>query len=198
MAFTALERLLATERVRQRAARQGGFSLPALGERAAAPTDGPFFVTNMRGTFLPTRPSREGIVRYGFSPVPVGQDDLLLVELNRVLSSRPNWSGRCTNVQEAIHRLQANGMEPHAIVASPKLLVEITPGLDVSLDDAWAAMRARSEVAVVSGVTVLLANLPERAGFVAAMPALVGSYVRTGDHLGVVLQRADQALMVVT
>lgn len=198
MAFTALERLLATERVRQRAARQGGFSIPALGERAADSTDGPFFVTNMRGTFLPTRPSREGVVRYGFSLVPVGHDDALLVELHRSLSSRSNWAGRCTNVQEAIHRLQANGMEPHTIIASPTLLAEITPGLDVSLDAAWARMRAQSEVAVVSGVTVLLADLPARAGFVAAMPALVGSYTRTGDHLGVVIQRADQALMVVT
>lgn len=197
MAFTALERLLATERVRQRAARQGGFSIPALGERAADPTDGPFFVTNMRGMFLQTRPSREGIVRYGFSPVLVGQDDALLVELHRVLSSRPTWPSRCTSVQEAIQRLQQNGMEPHTIIASPNLLTEITPGLDVSLDEAWAAMRARSEVAVVSGVTVLLADLPGRAGFVAAMPALVGSYVRTGEHLGVVVQRADQALMVV-
>jgi hypothetical protein len=194
MAFTALERLLATERVRQRAARLGGFSVPALGERAVNPSDAPFLVTNMRGGFTQTHPSRDGVIRYGFSHVPVGHDDALLVELHRTLTARA--PAPCTTVHEAMDRLGREGFDPHVIVVSPALLAEIVH--EANIDEAWRAMRTRSEVATVMGVTVVLADLPARAGFVATLPALVGTYTRTGDHLGVVIQRAGQTLVEIS
>lgn len=187
MAFTALERMLVTERVHQRAARRGGFSVPALGERAVASSAGPFLVTNMRGEFRATTPSREGVIRYGFSLVLVGDDDALLGALYRAIEHR------VTSVREAMYRIEACGMEPQSIVVSPQLLAEIIGHASVPMDDA----RKQGEVATFHGVTVFLADLPGRAGLVAAAPGLVGSYVRTGDYLGVVIERADQSIAVV-
>lgn len=192
MAFTALERLLVTERVHQRAARQGGFSVPALGERAVAPSAGPFLVTNMRGEFRATTPSREGVIRYGFSPVPVGADDALLGALYRAVEHR------FASVREAMHQIEVCGMEPQSIVVSPLLLAEILGHAPIPMDDVREAARKQGEVATFHGVTVFLADLPGRAGLVAAAPGLVGSYVRTGDYLGVVIERADQSIAVVS
>jgi len=197
MAFTALERLFATERLRQRAAPQGGFAVPAMHERAATDSDGPFLATNMRAAFLPTRTSREGIVRYGFSLVPVGTDDRLLGELYRTLLSFPASDAppRCTSVQQAIARLHSHGMTPRTLLIPSSALAEIVPGLSVEV--AEESMRTKSEVAVVGDLTILLADLPDGAALVAAAPALVGVYTRVGDYLGVLVQQSTKTVVAV-
>lgn len=195
--FTALERLLRTERVRQRAARQGGFSLPAMNEVSLSGGAAPLLATNMKGSFLPTRPSKDGVARYGFSHVPVECDDILLRVLHGTLwelSTQQGWSNRCKTVVEALHRLSGFGLEPKTIIVGPQRLAEVT---DVPLKEAWEAMQANKEVAKVDEAVVLLADLPEGAALVGTAPPLVGLYTRTGDHLGVLLQRVHQTLVVI-
>lgn len=196
--FTALERMLVTERVRQRAARLGGFSTPAMNEVGMEAVNAPLLATNMKGTFLSTRPSKDGLARYGFSHVPVGADDTLLVELHRVmlaLSEQGGWANRCKNVTEAIERMGGLGLEPKTIVIGPDSLPGLLEG--VAVEQAWQAMKAGEEIGTFEGATVLLANLPGPAAFVCAAPPLVGYYTRVGEHLGVLLQRVNQTLMVV-
>ena len=188
--FTALERMLQTERIRQRAARLGGFATPALNEVSLEDTYAPLLATNMKGTFLPTRPSKDGLARYGFSYVPVGTDDSLLRELHHVLKAQ-GWDNRCTSIQEALHRM--HDYEPKTIVVGPTTLAEVLPGL--SVEDAWKAQQANSEVGRQEDLTILMADIP--GAFVAAAPALVGAYTRIGDHLGVLLKKVSSTLMVV-
>ncbi len=197
MFFTALERMLKTERLRQRAARMGGFSVPAMNEVGMEAVNAPLLATNMKGTFLPTRPSRDGVARYGFSHVPVATDDALLAELHRslsVLSEREGWSNRCKSVLEALQRMQGFGLEPKTIVVGPARLAEVS---DIAPEDARAAMRDNREVATFEGATVLLADLSGTSAFVCAAPPLVGYYTRVGEHLGILLQRVNQTLVVV-
>lgn len=191
--FTALERLLQTERFRQRAARLGGFAIPAMNVVPLTADAAPLLATNMKGTFLPTRLSREGTARYGFSHVPVGTDDTLLRELHRILAGQSN---RCKTITEALQRLQGNGFEPKTLVVGEGLLSEVVPRLTPT--EAWAAMQAKSEVGSVDGLTILLADLPGKAALVATLPNLVGYYTRTGDYLGVLIRQFHQTVMVVT
>ena len=197
MGFTALEGLLTTERLHQKASKHGGFMVPAMHERSSPDTDGPFLVTNMKGRFLPTRTSRSGVVRYGFSLVPVGTDDSLLVELHRSLADFPATleASRCTSVQEALRRLQQNGLEPRTVVLPTSSLPEILPG--VTADESREAMRAQSHVAVVEGVRVLVAEMLPGTAIVATSPTLVGTYTRVGDYLGVLIRHASRGILAV-
>ena len=199
MAYTALERIFSTERVQQRAARHGGFSVPALHERSVEATNAPFLASNMRGTFVRTRPSKQGFVRFGFSSVPVGDDDLLLAELFRSLlqcSTQEEWGNRCTDVKDAVARIQSYGMAPYAVTLSFDTLETVLP--DVSLEDARTAMAQGSQVAEIEGVRVLVADLPSKTALVTALPVLTGVYIRTGDYVGVMAQKVDQTIILVT
>lgn len=197
--FTALERVLLTERVRQRAARLGGFSVPAMNEVGMEAVNAPLLATNMKGTFLPTRPSKDGLARYGFSHVPVGTDDTLLVELHRVLlalSEQGGWDNRCKNVTEAVERMGGFGLEPKSVVVGPASLPGLLEG--TSVEQAWQAMKAGEPVGTLQDeVSVLLADLPGTAALVCAAPPLVGYYTRVGEHLGILLKRVNQTLVVV-
>lgn len=198
MAFTALERILQTERLRQRAAQQGGFSIPALLERKADPSEGLFLASNMRGGFLVTRPSKDGVVRFGYSCVPVGTDDTLLKALVAnlaITAETENWSNRCTSIQDGLAQLQAFGYRPYAITLSPSLLPSVLP--DVSVEDAWSRMRADSQVAEIDETLILLADLPEGWACITAHPSLLGVYTRIGDYVGVLLSRANTSIVVV-
>ena len=198
MAFTALERMLSTERFQQRAGAVG-HAIPALIERASREADGPFLVTNMRGTFLPTRLASSGVVRFGFSEVPLEEDDLILAELHKVvsrLSDGEGWSNRCTSVQEAVARIRGTTLEPKTIVIPPSMLD--TLGLDLGEEAARARMARQGYVTKIDEMQVLLANLPDGQALVAAAPSVLGVYTRVGNHLGILLQRVDRALVVVS
>lgn len=195
--FTVLERLLVTERHHQRASRGGGFSIPAMTERLVEPAAAPLLALNMNRTFLPSRPSRDGMGRFGFSHVPVGQDDTLLPEIHRVvtdLAHKNGWSNRCGSVGEALRCMSGFGFEPYAVVVGSGRLSEVAP--DLSLGDAQGAMRSRGSLGE-SYPLVFLADLPENTALVTAPPTILGNYVRVGEALGVLLQRANQAIVVV-
>jgi hypothetical protein len=196
MPYAALERMLRTERYRQRAG-STGFSTPGLCRTPVDPDAAPMLATNMRGTFLPTRRDREGFGPFGFSLCPVGAEGPLLIDLHRVLwglSVREGWKNRCTSIQEAVDRLHAARVEPKSLVVSE---THVSTWADFDIDAARTAMSVQGYVAVVNGMQVLLSDLPEGSAFVAASPSLTGVYTRIGDHLGVLLQRVDRALMLV-
>lgn len=195
MGFQALERMLVPERMKVRAANTG-FAIPAMEERPASKDDGPFLVTNMRGTFLPTRLSAAGAVRFGFSPVPLGEDDKLLLTLHRTISAQFPAS-RCTSIEEATKRLLSHGMEARTIVLPEGWLPEIC-GPDVALTTARETMARQGYVTKIDDVQILVADLPPELAFVAAAPSLVGLYTRIADSLGVLLFRSDRAIVAVT
>ena len=199
MPFGALERMLATDRFRQRAAPRGGFSTPGMCFTDVPAEAMPLLATNMRGQFLPTRRNVEGLAPFGFTHCPVGQEGALLNELHRTIwgmSERANWENRCRAVPEAVDRLQASGVEPKSLVVSESQVSTIMgPGFD--LDAARRAMGLQGFVTVVNGMQLLLSDLTGDQAFVAGAPASVGIYTRVGDHLGLLLQRVNRVIMVV-
>jgi hypothetical protein len=195
MGFRALERMLVAVRIKQRAANTG-FATPALEERPVSKEDGPFLVTNMRGSFLPTRLSSAGTVRFGFSPVPLTADDKLLVTLHRTISAQFPEK-RCTSIEEATTRLLAQGLEARTLVLPESWLPEIC-GPDLDVTAARETMAKQGYVTKIDDLQVLVADLPPEMAFVAAAPALVGVYTRIADFLGVLIFRADRAIVAVT
>ena len=199
MPYAPLERMLKTERYRQRAAVRGGFSTPGLCFSAVTDDCMPLLATNMRGTFLLTRRNAEGLAPFGFSYSAVGEEDTLLNELHRVLwevSAKSGWSNRCSAVPEAIDRMRERGVEPKSLVVSEKQIAGFL-GPDFDLEAARRAMSTQGFVTVVDGMQVLLSSLPEGFALVAGSPSALGIYTRVGDHLGLLLQRVDRVVMVV-
>jgi len=195
MAFTALERLLAPERIQQRAGRVG-HSVPALQERPGSQEEAPFLASNMKREFLPTRISSTGVVRFGFSRVPLGDDDLLLLPLHQAILSQTQ-ADRCTSLGEAMTRLRTHNLEPRTIVIPESWLPEICgPTFDITT--AKTLMGSQGYVTKLDDMQVLVAPLPDDKAFVATTPALVGIYTRIADYLGLLLFRADRAIVAVT
>lgn len=199
MPYAALERMLKTERYRQRAAARGGFSTPGLCFTAVPADCMPLIATNMRGTFLPTRRNADGLAPFGFSYSPLGEEGVLLNELHRVIwdfSVRANWRNRCTAVSEAVDRLRSQGVEPKSLVVSEGQLARVL-GADFNLETARQSMATQGYVTVVDGMQVLLSDLSDGSALVAGPPPALGIYTRVGDHLGLLLQRVDRVVMVV-
>ena len=192
--FTVLERLLSTERLQQRAGKVG-HQTPALQERPASFEEGPFLASNMRRAFLPTKMSAAGIVRFGFSEVPLGEDDQLLVALHQSISSLSS-GGRCTSINDAMIRLRTHHLEPRTIVLPEAWLPEIC-GPDFDLSTARTLMSTQGYVTEFDEIRVLVADLPEDKAFVATTPALVGVYTRIADYLGLLFFRADRSIVAV-
>jgi hypothetical protein len=191
-------RLFVIERERPRMGNVG-FETPIFEEREVKGEVAPLLVTNARGTFVPTRISQRGVARYAFSHCPIEQESRLVGELHRVLtetSLRQGWSNRCSSVSEAVDRLRTGGVIPRSLVISDSLLPSIC-GPDYDLASVRRLMAAQGFVTMVDGMQVILGDLPEGAALVAAAPAGVGYYKRIGDHLGVLVQRVNRALMVV-
>ena len=195
MVFTVLERMLVTERRGRRAANVG-HSIPALQERPASMDEGPFLALNMKRVFLPTRVSSSGVVRFGFSEVPLGEDDELLLVLHHAISALPSVN-RCTSLRAAMERIRGHHLEPRTIVLPEAWLPEMC-GPDFDLSQAKTLMGTQGYVTKVDEMQVLVADLPADKAFVASVPALVGVYSRIADYLGLLLFRVDRAIVAVT
>lgn len=198
MGFTALERLFVPERYRQRAANTG-FSIPALQEVQVQGDAGPMLASNMRRKFVQVQASSSGTARYGFSECAIEAEGDLLCEFYQSLkgiSVREGWSNRCRGVDQALKRLPERGVTPKSVVVSGRLLADILED-DCDLEMAQRRMDMQGFVAMVDGMQILLGDLPDGAALVAADPQHVGCYTRVADHLGLLAQRVDRAIMVV-
>lgn len=191
MPFSVVSHLLHVERHRQRITRSAmasGFATPALGEIEIGSSDEPrLLASNMRGTFLQTRKSSEGVVRYGFSTCTVADEGVLATELARVLWDLPEGDGiRCNAVATAVEAFRSQGLEPRTLVVSSQLARTVL-GQD--------AMPPEGLAGVVDKMQVLVTGFPETVALVALAPRLAGFCVRVGDSLGMLIR--PQAFKVV-
>jgi hypothetical protein len=199
MAYGALERILRTERFRQRAAAGGGFSTPGLCFTSVGEDSLPLLATNMRGRFLRTRRNVEGLAPFGFSYCPVGEEGPLLNELHRTLweiSTQEGWSNRCTSIAGAVNYLHALDLEPKSLVVSESQIAGLL-GPDFDLSAARRTMAVQGFVTVIDGMQLLLSDLPEGSALVAGAPSALGIYTRVGDYLGMLLQRINRVIVMV-
>jgi hypothetical protein len=198
MPFSVLSHLLFVERHRQRITRSvtsAGFATPAMGEIDLRPEDeGPMLASNMRGTFLLTRKSRENIARYGFSPCPPEDEGVLATELVRVLemlSDAHGWGIRCRGVAEAVESLRGSGLVPRTIVVSTAL-ARTALGQETPVEGFLGTVAHAAPNRVLgdgSGdMQVLVTNFPENIALVALAPVKAGWCVRSGDNLGMLVR----------
>ena len=175
--LSILSQLFVVERHRPRAG-DVGHSVPALSEIEVA--EGaqiePLLVTNMRGTFLPTRVAKEGYIRHGYSECPPDQEGELLKELYRVLRAQ-GWGNVAPTLTAACAIMDAHGLTPKTMVQSSELPSDYEDGCGVKV---WGSD-----------------HLPLGSALVVASPEAAGTYTRIGNHVGVVIQRADQTFVVV-
>jgi len=201
MRVSALERFLSIDRVRQQTAvkTKAGFARPVLCEQTMKEDDGPFLATNLRGSFLPSRRSLDGVVRFAFTECPVGSEGKLLTELYDVLwrtSVQQGWGNRCIDLGQARPLMETLGVTPGAFIVGPSILASAT-GKDLSEEDIDKLMRYQGFVAEVDGVKILASDLPEGKAILATVPSQTGLYVRSGDYLGVLICRANRSLVLV-
>jgi hypothetical protein len=158
-----------------------------LGEIEIGSSDEPLLLaSNMRGTFLQTRKSAGGIVRYGFSSCTVADEGVLTTELARVLWDLPETHGiRCNAVATAVEAFRGHGLEPRTLVVSSQLARTVL-GQDVPPEGL---------AGVMDTMQVLVTGLPETVALVALAPRQAGLCVRVGDNIGMLVR--PQAFKVV-
>lgn len=201
MRVSALELILTAERQRRHASKTGaGFARPVLREQHEDAAGAPFLVSNSRGSFvLGQRRSSDGTVRTAFVNCPLDKESLLLAELHRALwetSVQHNWPNRCSSIAKATARMAALGLEPGALIVSTPFLEEAC-GKALSVEDAEKLMLVQGYVAEVEGVKVLASDLPDGKALLVTSRALMGVYVRSEDHLSILLRRVDRSLVLV-
>lgn len=199
MPLSVLARLFSTERRHQRVARQASgtiaganVTLPILSEVEFNENAAPLLATNMRGSFVVTGHGKTGIVRYGYSEVPLEDEAALLVDLYqsvRRLAIDNSWTNLCRTPAEGIARLRSFGLDPKFVVLSKQ---DLPPG-----GETVAVEQLHESVAETEDVTVLFADLPRGAALVTTLPILVGLYTRVGNHLGILVQKVDRTVVVV-
>jgi len=194
MSFSILEQVLVVDRHRQRASGKQGFSTPYLCTAKVIPSSVPLVVTNARGGFVGTRPSKDGDARYGFSLLSEeGDPDVLVLALYRDvrgLSTQGNWGNRCSSVLVAMERLRKSGLEPKSLILSSALLKEVC-------GEKAASVKGGFVTTLEGGLQVFVAALPDGAALVLPSPEKLGFYTRVRDYVGVMIRRADQTIMVV-
>lgn len=176
--LSLLAHLFVTERHRARAGNTG-HARPCVSEVTI--TDNsiePLMATNMSGVFLNTRISKQGYARFGFTEVDYTQEvDLLRALHSAVVANGKSlgWENNATSFEDAINKMAGNGIFPATIVAAKH------PGIELHKDTRFVQ-----------------APLGERVGLVLASPIEVGLYTRVRDHAGVLVHRADRAIVAVT
>lgn len=172
--FSILSQMFVPERHRPRAG-EVGFSVPAFSEVDVVAGVDPLLATNMRGTFLKTRTSRQGTARFGFTECPLAHEEKLIQELYRVLRSTAlerEW-GTVASVPDACARITAAGLRPTLVVSSE------SPGIH--------GLRSLLTPSLVAGSALVIAQ-----------PEASGLYTRIGDHVGILVYRIHAAIVVVS
>jgi hypothetical protein len=180
------EHLLRAERFMPPKGRRGDFEVPLLGEVQLGSMQEPLLATNARGGFVPTRMSRTGSARYGFSVCPVEEESSFIPSLFVALARMPAVT-RCSDVRMAVAHLRGFGSEARVIVVSSMDAADIL-GRDVS---------GEGFVGDSNGMMVVVANLPRGSAMVAVGPEHLGSYTRVGSYLGMLFHRVDRNVVVV-
>lgn len=164
------------------------------------PMDQPLLVTTARRGFVhPGMRLGDHAVRYGFSECPIERESNLLEGLFRYLwaaSEKSGWTNRCTSIASAKRTLEGYGLLPRSLIVPFPKLREIC-GQEITLDEARKLMLAQGCVAEVDGVRVLFSELPEGQMILGTAPPMVGIYTRIDDHLGLLLRKVDQSMVLI-
>lgn len=87
-------------------------------------------------------------------------------------------------------------LQPRSVVV-PYCLLEQVCGTAMTRADADLLMSAQGYIADTDGRQILVGDLHAGQAIVAATPALVGTYTRIDDRLGVIFTQVDRALFLV-
>ena len=191
-------KVLSVERYRQKM-QSVGLCLPTLCEQAVDLLDDPLVASNMRGSFVRTKRSLEGVARYAFSECPLDLEGALFSRFFTSLwgmSEENGWSNRYSSISGALRGFRDKGMPPCSLVISPHALKKIC-GAQLDLDEIDKVMALKGYVSEVGGLKVLVSDLPHNQAMLTAEPALVGNCTRVGNHLGVLVRRVDQTIALV-
>ncbi len=187
--------LLKPERYRQRAAPDGGFSVPMMMERDVELKQSPFLVTNTRGNFVPSPRGKDGKGRYGFFHCPVADEGNLLplLQVNlETMARAPGWPTPAATVSEAVKRL----VKPCSIILSDPLIATIC-GEGFTPDHVATLMKIQGHIAIVDGMQILAGALRPGSALVTVEPEDLGVYTRVGDYLGIQLFDVRRTIVVV-
>ena len=163
--------------------RRGDFSSPVMGEVELGAGCAPLLVTNSRGDFVPTIPSRTGIVRYGFSQIAVSAEGGLFRHFFERLGQ--HCPTRCRGIAMAQTWLRGRGIEARTLI--------------VSMPDAVRMLGVETVpegvVGQVLGMRVVVADIPESQALVAGTAEHLGQYTRVGEYLGLLFRNVDRNLV---
>lgn len=197
---TTLDRLFSPERQRRQAAsidHGGGFATPVMSERLVTPEDLPVLSSNMKGRFVRPGVAHEGRVRFAFFECAIEDEGQALVELQRQLLKLVechDWSNAHRSLEGARNFMRAHSLEPHSLVL-PRDELEVVCGADLDDDVIDRLVTTTGFVAEVDGLHVLPG--PPGVALLLAAPALAGVYSRVDDRLGLLVTRADRAVVVI-
>jgi hypothetical protein len=153
----------------------------------------------MRSSFVQTKRSQEGLVRYAFSECPLEREGALFSKFFSDLwglSSDNAWSNRYSSISEALRGFKRGGLPAVSLVISPMALKKIC-GATLDLDEIDKIMAIKGYVSEVEGLRVLVTDLPQHQSVLITEPSLAGNCTRVGDHLGLLVRRADQTVALV-
>jgi hypothetical protein len=187
MSFSILSYLLATERLRPRAASGAGFSIPAMSERGVPEGLDPILVTSARGRFVVTKRNREGMARFGFTPCTLEEEPAFFLRLCadlRTLSEASKWPNRFKSPSEAITAMRRSRFNPKSLVMPRGVLHPDSEEVPV-------------QQGKFEGLQVLSADLPTNRSILVSDSAALGVYVRVGDYLGLQLYNVDQTVAII-
>lgn len=199
MKLSILERLLQADRFRPKVStRTGSILPPVVVKRVALSDEAPFVVSRAKGGFTLTRPNVEGEVAQAFSYCPVEEEDVVFRSLYDTLwqlGKTHEWRNRFASLDAAI----AGAVFPPKALVLPFSTLHTVVGGELTEEEAERITLAKGFVAEVSGLKVLSARgaLPPGTAVLASAPEVVGSYMRSTDHLSVMILRADRSLVLV-
>lgn len=202
MKISVLERILAPERMRQKAS----LAPPLANRRASTREEGPWIVSNTKGvpvlTALRTDPStNEEMVTQAFFECPIDEEDNVIHRLFLSVlynSRRFEWRNRCRTLAEAIPLMLRLGYEPKYLIVPFADLAEVC-GEALTEEDAEKLALVKGSIAEVNGVKVLFSSgIPTGCALLTTDPTLTGHYMRSYDHLSVLVHRADRSVVLVS
>jgi len=164
------------------------------------PMDQPLLVTTARRGFVhPGMRLGDHAVRYGFSECPLEEEGGLLESLFRdlwAISKKSGWTNRCTSIASAKQTLEGYGLLPRSLIVPFPKLRQLC-GHEITLDEARKLTVAQGCVAEVNDIKILFSELPEGQMILGTAPPMVGVYTRIDDHVGLLLRKVDQSMVLI-
>lgn len=174
-------------------------SMPLMVELPIAPDTDPLVVTNTKGHLVVGARSSQGIARAALFECSLEDEPSWIVFLHREMSRLiqvQGWGNRVKTIADGTRFLNSYGLEARKLIVSYDLLRDLSDE-PLSPEDVNRLMVSRGSVCEVEGIQVAVAPLPSKSALLSIHPNLSGTFVRTGDRIGVLIQNADRTLVVI-